>query len=85
MLEAGEWALLGVVPSIDPASADDRGPSTAVHRLFDMLGLAPTERTVVTPTCGLAGASPAWARRALEQARATSDRLDQADAPDERD
>ena len=84
-LEAGEWALLGVVPSVDPVSADDREPSTAVHRLFDMLGLAPTERTVVTPTCGLAGASPAWARRALEQARATSDRLDQADAPDERD
>ena len=56
MLEAGEWALLGVVPSVDPATADDRGPSTAVHRLLDMLGLAPTERTVVTPTCGLAGA-----------------------------
>jgi len=84
-LEAGEWALLGVVPSVDPVSADDREPSTAVHRLFDMLGLAPTERTVVTPTCGLAGASPAWARRALEQARAASGRLDQADARIERD
>ncbi len=76
VLEAGEWALLGVVPSIDPAAADDRGPSSAVHRLLDMMGLAPTERTVVTPTCGLAGASQAWARQALEQARATSGRLD---------
>ena len=84
-LEAGEWALLGVVPSVDPVSADDREPGTAVHRLFDMLGLAPTERTVVTPTCGLAGASPAWARRALEQARAAAGRLDQADARIERD
>jgi len=74
-----------VVPSVDPVSADDREPSTAVHRLFDMLGLAPTERTVVTPTCGLAGASPAWARRALEQARAAAGRLDQADARIERD
>ena len=76
VIEAGEWALLGVVPSADPATADDRGPSTAVHRLLDMMGLAPTERTVVTPTCGLAASSPAWARRALEQARATAGRLD---------
>ena len=32
-----------------------------------MLGLDPeavTERLVITPSCGLAGASPAWARRA---------------------
>ena len=78
-LEAGERALLGVVPSVDPASAADRGRGhEPVQRLLDMLGLAPTERTVLTPTCGLAGASPAWARRALEQARATSGRLDRA-------
>ena len=31
------------------------------------------ERTVVTPTCGLAGASPAWARRALTVAARVSD------------
>jgi methionine synthase II (cobalamin-independent) len=76
VIEAGEWAFLGVVPSTDPASLDDRGPSEAVHRLLEMLGLSPNERMVVTPTCGLAGASPGWARRALGQARAAAGRLD---------
>ena len=76
LIEAGEWAFLGVVPPTDPGTTDDRGPSEAVHRVLDMLGLAPTERTVVTPTCGLAGAGQTWARRALGQARAAAGRLD---------
>ncbi|MEO7070688.1 MAG: methionine synthase [Nostocoides sp.] len=71
-IEAGEWALLGVVPSTEPADRSDRGPAEAVQRFLDMLGLAPTEQMVVTPTCGLAGASPGWARQALAQARAVA-------------
>jgi methionine synthase II (cobalamin-independent) len=82
VIEAGEWSFLGVVPSTDPATFDDRGPSEAVHRLLDMLGLSPHERMVVTPTCGLAGASPGWARRALGQARATAGRLDEGSSSD---
>lgn len=66
-LEAGEVVALGVVPSID-ATVSDTHVTTAVLRWLDMLGLDPEEhgsRLVLTPTCGLAGATPAYARRAL--------------------
>jgi hypothetical protein len=80
VVEAGEWALLGAVPTLAPADAgDDRGPTEVVQRLLETLGLAPYERLVVTPTCGLAGADRAWARRALQQARAAARRLDERD------
>jgi L-serine deaminase len=38
-----------------------------VLRFLDMLGLDPAAAgsLVVTPTCGLAGADPAWAREAM--------------------
>lgn len=66
-LEAGEWVLLGVVSATD--SADDAHQvNTRAHRFLDMLGLDPTERTVFTPACGLAGATPTYARTALEMA-----------------
>ncbi|NPD03258.1 methionine synthase [Nocardioides sp. zg-1308] len=68
-LEAGRTAALGVVPSTDPATEPSDAPITErVQRWLDMLGLDPevvAEHLVVTPTCGLAGASPAWARRAV--------------------
>jgi methionine synthase II (cobalamin-independent) len=67
-LEAGETLALGVVPSLEPATAPDaKNLTESVLRWLDMLGLDPgtvTERLVITPSCGLAGASPAWARRA---------------------
>jgi methionine synthase II (cobalamin-independent) len=67
-LEAGETLALGVVPSLEPATEPDAKSLTeSVLRWLDMLGLDPgtvTERLVITPSCGLAGASPAWARRA---------------------
>ncbi|RLV51088.1 methionine synthase [Nocardioides mangrovicus] len=65
VLESGGWAMLGVVPSLDPPSWDDRAGVAALERFLDMLGLAPSEHTVVTPACGLAGASGTWARTAL--------------------
>ena len=40
-----------------------------VLRLLDLLGLdleAVTDRLVITPACGLAGATPPWARRATD-------------------
>ena len=42
-----------------------------VLRLLDMLGLDPevAATLVVTPSCGLAGADPGWARRALSLCR----------------
>ena len=74
-VEAGEWVLLGVVPSTDPARVDDAIATEAAERFLDMLGLAPTDRTVITPTCGLAGASRSWARTALTQAQVVAGRL----------
>ena len=69
--EAGTDLWPGVVPSTDSDITDiDLG--RRVEHFFSRLGFdegvyAP--RTVVTPTCGLAGASPAWARRALSLAQ----------------
>lgn len=68
-LEAGETVALGVVPSTDPDTEPDDGPLTErVLRWLDMVGLDPAEvrrHLVVSPACGLAGASPSWSRRAL--------------------
>lgn len=68
-LEAGRTTALGVVPSTDPASPpSDARVTERVQRLLDMLGLdqeVVRDRLVVTPTCGLAGASNDWARQAL--------------------
>jgi methionine synthase II (cobalamin-independent) len=65
-LEAGERVLLGIVPSLDPATAPtEKSVAEKALRWLDMLGLEPTDRLVLTPGCGLAGASPQWARRAL--------------------
>lgn len=72
-VEAGVGLLLGLVPSVEP----ERPPSVAqvadpARLLWARLGLAPEllpATVVVTPTCGLAGASARWARAALELAR----------------
>ena len=78
-LEAGETVALGVVPSLEPATVPDGTTLTErVLRWLDMLGLDPeavTERLVVTPSCGLAGASPAWARRATVLCREVATNL----------
>ena len=72
LLESGRMLMLGVVPATEPSSPpDDRAVTERVLRLLDTLGLEPTsEETpgelVVTPSCGLAGASTSWARRACE-------------------
>ncbi len=72
-LEAGETLALGVVPALEPDTVPDAKTLTeGVLRWLDMLGLDPesvVERLVITPSCGLAGASPAWARRATELSR----------------
>jgi methionine synthase II (cobalamin-independent) len=72
-LEAGERVLLGLVPSLDPsAMPTEKSVAEKALRWLDMLGLEPTERLVLTPGCGLAGASPEWARRALELVHAAA-------------
>lgn len=72
VLETDRTLMLGVVPSADPATwPDERSLTERVQRLLDMLGLDPADpegagELVVTPSCGLAGASPGWARRACD-------------------
>jgi L-serine deaminase len=71
VFEAGTDLWPGVVPSVD-ADVTDADLGRRVERFFARLGFdedAYASRTVITPTCGLAGASPAWARRALSLAQ----------------
>ena len=69
--EAGTDLWPGVVPSTD-SNVTDAELGRRVERFFSQLGFdedAYAPRTVITPTCGLAGASPTWARRALNLAQ----------------
>ncbi|MDQ6522255.1 methionine synthase [Nocardioides sp. LHD-245] len=73
-LEAGDTVVAGVVPTTDVLPGDkvlvDR-----VLRWLDLLGLDPEvvgPSLAVSPSCGLAGATPEVARRALELARAVA-------------
>ncbi|GAB3120660.1 methionine synthase [Streptomyces calidiresistens] len=70
-VEAGTTLFVGVLPGdgADPAVLSDPGATVmGVRSLWRGPGLSPAllpESVVVTPACGLAGASPAYARAAL--------------------
>ncbi|MER8027856.1 methionine synthase [Streptomyces bauhiniae] len=67
-VEGGTRLFAGVVPGTDAALSDPAGSVMGVRTLWRRLGLRPgllAEAVTVTPTCGLAGASPAYARQAL--------------------
>ncbi|MFC5906746.1 methionine synthase [Streptacidiphilus monticola] len=67
-VESGLVLFAGVVPPLEPGLSDPAGSVTGVRTLWRRLGLDPAllaRHVVVTPSCGLAGASPAYARRAL--------------------
>ncbi|MFE1026398.1 methionine synthase [Streptomyces sp. NPDC058818] len=67
-VEGGTRLFAGVVPGTDAALSDPAGSVMGVRTLWRRLGLRPgllAEAVTVTPTCGLAGASPDYARRAL--------------------
>ena len=69
--EAGTDLWPGVVPTLH-SDVTDAALRRSLERFFSRLGFdedAYEPRTVVTPTCGLAGASPSWARRALSLAQ----------------
>ncbi|MEV5019503.1 methionine synthase [Streptomyces sp. NPDC053780] len=69
-VEAGTRLFAGVVPGTDGPLSDPAGSVMGVRTLWRRLGLRPellAEAVTVTPSCGLAGASPAYARRALAQ------------------
>ncbi|OBG48397.1 methionine synthase [Mycobacterium sp. E735] len=83
-VESGRAVMLGVVAATAPA----RRPSTeevaaALVAVTDRLGFgrsALRDRIGVTPACGLAGATPQWARLAIELARKAAEAF--AEDPD---
>lgn len=83
-VESGRTVALGVVPATAPPkrpSAEE--VATAVVAVTDRLGFgrsALRDRIGVTPACGLAGATPQWARTAIELARKAAEAF--AEDPD---
>ena len=83
-VESGRTVMLGAVPSTTPAtrpSAEEVAKSAV--SITDRLGFprsALRERIGITPACGLAGATPEWARAAIELAQKAADAF--ADDPD---
>ena len=77
--EAGTRLLLGVVPSTDARLGTEKDVLAPVVALWRRLGLdlaGVADAVTVTPTCGLAGASPSYARAALAACAAAGRRLD---------
>ncbi|WP_194925350.1 methionine synthase [Catenulispora pinisilvae] len=77
-IEAGVGLMLGVVPSVDPAQAP--GVNQLLDKVLSLtrLGFSAAElagAVTITATCGLAGATPPWARQALILAHRTADAL----------
>ncbi len=72
-LEDGLTVALGVVPSTDPSGIPSETVLVErVLRWLDMIGLDPAdvrERLVISPSCGLAAASPEWSLGALGLSR----------------
>lgn len=82
-VEAGVGLLLGVVPSTDAPLARPDEVLRPVRRLWQRLGLPPetlAPTVVLTPTCGLAGATPAYARQALEACVRAAEALEEEPA-----
>ena len=77
-LDAGESAYLGVVPSLDAPLSGKRPVVERVLRTLDMLGFDPAEvadQLVLTPACGLAGASGPYVRSVLPLLRRAASAL----------
>jgi methionine synthase II (cobalamin-independent) len=77
-LDEGAQVHLGVVPSAGGTLPSAKAPLERVLRLLDMLGFDPDEvsaQLVLTPSCGLAGAEPAYAKAALGAVREAAGEL----------
>jgi hypothetical protein len=82
-LESGLVLFAGVAPAVDgpgvvAALSDPATTVAPVRRLWHRLGLDPeslASQVVVTPTCGLAGASPDHVLRVLRLVRAAAGQL----------
>jgi hypothetical protein len=79
-IEAGTVLFVGIVPSTDPIGAQPTVKSL-LDRVLELrqLGFAPdrlARSLAVTPSCGLIGASPGWAARALRLCAQTARALE---------
>lgn len=73
--EAGMGLLAGTVPAVGEGVMTDTRASAPVRELASRLGLGDAQylsQVVVTPTCGMAGASPAWVRASYETVKAAA-------------
>ena len=71
-VEAGGGLLLGVVPGTDCELSGPATTVTPVRLMWRRLGFDPdllATTVLLTPTCGLAGASPSYGRAALARCR----------------
>ena len=71
-VEAGTHLLVGVVPGIDAGLPAPKATASRLQAMWNELGF-PAERlpeaVTLTPACGLAGATPAYARTAMAHVR----------------
>lgn len=77
-IESGTGLMLGVVPALEPSRVP--GVNQLLDKVLSLtrLGFSPrhlAEAVTITPACGLAGATPPWARQALVLAHRTADAL----------
>jgi methionine synthase II (cobalamin-independent) len=83
-VDSGRTVLLGVVPTTAPTARPSAEEiAKAAVDVTDRLGFARSvlrERIGITPACGLAGATPRWARVAIELAQKAADAF--AEDPD---
>jgi hypothetical protein len=80
-VEAGAGLLLGLVPSTDADLSDLAARMDPATALWRRLGFDPDllpSTVVVTPSCGLAGASPTYARKALAACAEIARRMGEA-------
>ncbi|SEL77990.1 Cobalamin-independent synthase, Catalytic domain [Blastococcus sp. DSM 46786] len=71
-VDAGVHLLPGVVPGTDAALPAPKATATRVQAWWRELGFAADrlpDAVTLTPACGLAGASPSYARAAMRQVR----------------
>jgi len=79
-LESGVELWTGAIPASDASRISDAEVVRAVTTFVDRLGFAAPElgdQVVITPSCGLAGASPSWSRTALAVAHRAAESLAQ--------
>ncbi|MEU8802081.1 methionine synthase [Spirillospora sp. NPDC048819] len=80
-IDAGTGLFLGAVPAADTVLPALRATAEPVRDLWRRLGFPPAqlaEQVVITPACGMAGASPRHVRAALQRCRTAARMLYEA-------